>query len=72
MLIKVYYNLLNSFFEEGRIGFHQLGRNPKITQLAFADDIVILFDGIASLLQGIGSSLYRFVPELVWLEYEQR
>lgn len=51
MAMEVYSNLLNSGFDSGLIGFHPLGRNPKVTHLAFADDIIILFDGKGSSLQ---------------------
>ncbi|XP_024004813.1 uncharacterized protein LOC112081968 [Eutrema salsugineum] len=58
--MEAYSNLLNASFESGRIGYHPLGRNPKISHLAFADDIIILFDGTANSLQGISSSLDHF------------
>lgn len=60
MAIEVYFNLLNSRFEEGIIGYHPLGRNPKISHLTFTDDIIILFDGTSSSHQGITSSLDSF------------
>ncbi|XP_024004020.1 uncharacterized protein LOC112081493 [Eutrema salsugineum] len=58
--MEVYSNILNARFDSGSIGYHPLARNPKISHLAFADDIIILFDGSANSLQGISSSLDQF------------
>lgn len=60
MAMEVYTNLINKYFKESLIRYHPLGRNPKISHLAFADDILILFDGTAHSLQGIASSLDSF------------
>ncbi|CAA7030815.1 unnamed protein product [Microthlaspi erraticum] len=58
--MEAYSNLLTSAFDSCSIGYHPLGRNPKITHLAFVDDIVIFFDGKGSSLQGISSTLEDF------------
>ena len=60
MAMEVYSNLLKSRFESERIGYHPLGRNPAVTHLAFADDIIILFDGKGTSLQSIADSLEVF------------
>lgn len=60
MAMEVFGNLLISKFDEGRIGYHPLGRQPKITHLAFADDVMLFFDGKASSLQEINNILDRF------------
>ncbi|XP_010484758.1 PREDICTED: uncharacterized protein LOC104763036 [Camelina sativa] len=53
-------NLLSLRFDSGRIGYHPLGRNPIISHLAFADDLMIFFDGRNSSLQEISSLLDDF------------
>lgn len=58
--MEAFSNLLNSGFETGLIGLHPLGRNPKVTHLAFADDIIIMFDGKGTSLNGIAQSLNQF------------
>lgn len=60
MAMEVYSNMINSSFDAGLIGFHLLGRNPKVSHLVFAEDIIILFDGTAGSLQGIASYLGSF------------
>lgn len=60
MAMEVFAELLNQRFLNGSIGFHPLGRNPAISHLAFADDIMIFFDGSSSSLQGITDSLEDF------------
>lgn len=60
MVMEVLGNILQSKFDAGSIGFHPLGRTPQISHLAFADDIMIFFDGKSSSLQTIADSLDDF------------
>ncbi|KAG7588439.1 Reverse transcriptase domain [Arabidopsis suecica] len=60
MAMEVFSNLLMSKFDQGRIGYHPLGIHPKITHLAFADDIMLFFDGKAASLQEISLTLESF------------
>ena len=58
--MEAFSTLLTEKFEAGAIGFHPLGRFPKVTHLAFADDVIIVFDGLAESLQTITSTLDNF------------
>lgn len=49
--MEVFSSMLTKSFDEGCIGYHPLGRNPKVSHLAFTDDVVSMFDGTTSLLQ---------------------
>ncbi|KAL1198665.1 putative ribonuclease H protein [Cardamine amara subsp. amara] len=60
MAMEVLGEMLQRRFQSGNIGMHPLGHNPLITHLAFADDILIFFDGAASSLQGISETLQDF------------
>ncbi|XP_019100906.1 PREDICTED: uncharacterized protein LOC109132897 [Camelina sativa] len=53
-------NMLSHKFASGKIGYHPLGINPVVSHLAFADDLMIFFDGSATSLQEIASLLEEF------------
>lgn len=44
----------------GSIGYHPLGRSPKISHLAFADDVMLFFEGRSESLHGINDTLDSF------------
>lgn len=52
--------LLNANYRNGRIGFHPMASSPQITHLAFADDLMIFFDGEKGSLQNIADTLDIF------------
>ncbi|XP_010513293.1 PREDICTED: uncharacterized protein LOC104789260 [Camelina sativa] len=58
--MEVLTNMLNSRFVAGHIGYHPLGRNLTISHLAFADDLMIFYDGGISSIQEIASLLDTF------------
>lgn len=58
--MEIFAALLASKYAQGSIDFHPLGRDPQISHLAFADDVMLFFDGKASSLQTITSTLYQF------------
>ncbi|KAL1218351.1 putative ribonuclease H protein [Cardamine amara subsp. amara] len=60
MAMEVLGNLLQSKFASGSIGLHPLGRSPTVSHLAFADDIMIFFDGNTSSLENIAASIDTF------------
>lgn len=60
MEMEVLGNILQYKFSEVSIGFHPLGKSPHITHLAFADDIMIFFDGKIDSLQTIAGALDVF------------
>ncbi|XP_010431231.1 PREDICTED: uncharacterized protein LOC104715533 [Camelina sativa] len=53
-------NMLSNKFASGQIGYHPLGINPVVSHLAFADDLMIFFNGSADSLQEIASLLEKF------------
>lgn len=58
--MEAFSNLLTAKFDSGDICLHPLGRNPRVTHLVFADDVIILFDGVEASLQGITTTLDNF------------
>ncbi|KAL1211211.1 putative ribonuclease H protein [Cardamine amara subsp. amara] len=60
MAMEVLGNLLQSKFALGSIELHPLGRSPTVSHIAFADDIMIFFDGKNFSLQSIVASLEIF------------
>ena len=52
--------MLNQKFASGRIGYHPAATNPLVTHLAFADDVMIFFDGQYGSLHQISATLERF------------
>lgn len=60
LAMEIFANILSSKYADGAIGYHPLGRNPQISHLAFADDVMLFFDGKVSSLQAITSTLDRF------------
>ncbi|CAL9239284.1 unnamed protein product [Arabidopsis halleri] len=60
LAMEIFANLLSTKYEEGAIGYHPLGRNPQISHLAFADDVMLFFDGKVSSLEAITSTLDKF------------
>ncbi|KAL1192363.1 Secreted RxLR effector protein 78 [Cardamine amara subsp. amara] len=58
--MEVFGNLLDSKVDAGLIGLHPKGRNPKISHLAFADDVMIFFDGKTLSLHNISEALQEF------------
>lgn len=43
--LEVFSQMLNARYRAGDIGFHPKTADPEVTHLAFADDIMIFFDG---------------------------
>lgn len=60
LAMEVLAQMLNSSFNTGLIGYHPAALNPPITHLAFADDVMIFFDGQVNSLQNISLTLDRF------------
>lgn len=58
--MEVLAQLLKKNFAEGNIGYHPAADNPEITHLAFADDLMIFFDGQRSSLQQIADTMDSF------------
>ena len=52
--------MLNRKYAEGSIGYHPTASNPSVTHLAFADDIMVFFDGQYGSLQQITLTLESF------------
>lgn len=57
---EVLAQMLNLNYRTGMIGYHPAALNPSVTHLAFADDIMIFFDGQVISLQNISSTLETF------------
>lgn len=60
LAMEVFAQLLNKNFQNGDIGYHPTAQNPDISHLAFADDIMVFFDGQHSSLQQIVMTLDSF------------
>lgn len=39
--MEVFGRLLENKYEDGSIGYHSKGNDPKISHLAFADDVMV-------------------------------
>ena len=60
LAMEVFSQLLNREFASGQIGYHPAATNPLVTHLAFADDVMIFFDGEYGSLRHISATLERF------------
>lgn len=60
LCIEVFSQLLNSKYADGSIGHHPNAVNPCVSHLAFADDIMVFFDGERSSLQNISNTFDIF------------
>ena len=60
LCIEVFSQLLNSKYADGAIGHHPNAVNPCVSHLAFADDIMVFFDGERSSLQNISNTFDTF------------
>ncbi|XP_013658178.1 uncharacterized protein LOC125595072 [Brassica napus] len=58
--MEVFAQLLNKNFLNGDIDYHPSANDPAISHLAFADDIMLFFDGEQSSLQQIAATLQSF------------
>ncbi|XP_013651351.1 uncharacterized protein LOC106356058 [Brassica napus] len=58
--MEVFGRLLERKFEDGSIGYHPKGQDPKISHLAFADDVMVFFDGSHNSLNELSSTLETF------------
>ena len=58
--VEVLAQLLENKFVDGSMGFHPNASDVKISSLAFADDLMIFYDGKPSSLMGINSVLSSF------------
>lgn len=58
--MEAFTSLISGKFDDGQIGYHPLGINPKVSHLCFADDLMIFFDGKRSSLDGIADALEEF------------
>lgn len=58
--MEVLARLLDKEFADGTIGYHPKASDVKISSLAFADDLMIFYDGKTPSLQGITSVLSTF------------
>lgn len=60
LAMEVLAQLLNNDYFNGQIGYHPSASNPPVTHLAFADDIMVFFDGQQSSLERIAATLDGF------------
>ncbi|KAL0889621.1 hypothetical protein Bca101_013604 [Brassica carinata] len=60
LCIEVFSQLLNSKYTDGSIGYHPMASNPSVSHLAFADDIMVFFDGEKSSLEIISDTFEEF------------
>ena len=60
LAMEVFSQMLNKEYASGHIGFHPSASNPPVSHLAFADDVMIFFDGHYASLQNISATLERF------------
>lgn len=60
LAMEVLPQLLNANYMNGRIGYHPKASNPLISHLAFADDLMIFFDGERNSLISIADTLEVF------------
>ncbi|XP_010501871.1 PREDICTED: uncharacterized protein LOC104779191 [Camelina sativa] len=58
--MDVFTQMLTSKFNTNHIGFHPQASNPQVPLLAFADDIMIFFDGKKTSLENISTVLQQF------------
>lgn len=58
--MEVFGRLLEQKYEAGSIGYHPKGRNPKISHLAFADDVMVFFDSSYASLTELNTTLETF------------
>ncbi|KAG7552757.1 Reverse transcriptase domain [Arabidopsis thaliana x Arabidopsis arenosa] len=58
--LEIFTRLLEKKFDDGSIGYHPKAKDLKISSLAFADDLMIFYDGKISSLHGITSVLNDF------------
>lgn len=58
--MEILSRLLENKFSDGSIGYHPKAMDVRISSLAFADDLMIFYDGKASSLRGIKSVLESF------------
>ena len=58
--MEILSRLLENKFSDGSIGYHPKASEVRISSLAFADDLMIFYDGKASSLRGIKSVLESF------------
>lgn len=58
--LEVFSHLLNREYNNANIGFHPLASDPHVSHLAFADDIMVFFDGEENSLRNITSVLDNF------------
>ena len=60
LAMEVLAQLLNANYRNGSIGYHPKASNPLISHFAFADDLMIFFDGEKDSLQHISATLDAF------------
>lgn len=58
--MEVFGDLLYSKFDNGQIGMHPKVINPRISHLAIADDVFVIFNGKKESLKGINRVLDEF------------
>ncbi|XP_010462886.1 PREDICTED: uncharacterized protein LOC104743514 [Camelina sativa] len=60
LAMEVFTQMINKSFNNNLIGHHPTTTNPQVTHLAFADDIMVFFDGQKESLQNITKVLQDF------------
>jgi len=60
LCIEVFSQLLRAKYTDGSIGYHPKASDPAVSHLAFADDIMVFFDGSRSSLQNISEVFDAF------------
>lgn len=58
--LEVFSQMLNTRYRDGSIGYHPRTADPEVTHLAFADDIMIFFDGEKKSLENIVETMDVF------------
>lgn len=60
LVMEAFSRLLQTRFDAGTIGFHLNATEPEVTHLAFADDLMVFFDGTRSSLREINDTMALF------------
>lgn len=58
--MEVFASLVQTGFNSGSIKYHPKAQNPNISHLAFADDVMVFFDGSSSSLEHLTATLEVF------------
>lgn len=60
LAVEVFSQMLNRDYQIQKIGYHPMASDPHVSHLAFADDIMIFFDGTESSLRNVAGVINGF------------